>query len=448
MIRIEDKAKCCGCGACAARCPKGCIHMQPDDEGFLYPRTDTTACVACGRCEEVCPELNPLPARKPLRAVAAVCQDEALRLQSSSGGIFSLLAETVLARGGVVFGARFDKQWQVITDYTESLEGLAAFRGSKYVQAAVGGAYKDCERFLKEGREVLFSGTPCQIAGLQGFLGRDYKTLTLVDVACVGVPGPGLWHDYLSALTGARTELIRDVRFRDKSAGWRDSRFVLQYAAPVPASRTASETAGPSAAASSKTERLLEISMPRYKNPFFQALNTGLTARPGCYTCRFKSEGRSGSDLTLADCWGVEQLLAVGTPGVPTWDNGCPTSLLTDDKGTSLVIARSEKGARLLDSLGVTGCDCDYAAAVALNAGLRAGALRHPGREDFFRQYARLRERAAQAPAAASCGNGTPAPSGPKDSLWLDRLLKKAVTPPLHRKILNKLSALAGKARK
>ena len=398
MIKIEDNSQCCGCGACAARCPKGCIHMQPDDEGFLYPRTDTTACVACGRCEEVCPELNPLPARKPLRAVAAVCQDEALRLQSSSGGIFSLLAETVLARGGVVFGARFDKQWQVITDYTESLEGLAAFRGSKYVQAAVGGAYKDCERFLKEGREVLFSGTPCQIAGLQGFLGRDYKTLTLVDVACVGVPGPGLWHDYLSALTGARTELIRDVRFRDKSAGWRDSRFVLQYAAPVPASRTASETAGPSAAASSKTERLLEISMPRYKNPFFQALNTGLTASPGCYTCRFKSEGRSGSDLTLADGWGIE-------------------GPLNDDKGTSLVVIRSEKGEKLMASLQCLTLDCDYDQAVAMNAGLRVGSVKNKGRESFFKAY--------QA-----------------DPTQVSALLKKAVTPPLYQKILNKLKFL------
>jgi len=403
MIRIEDKAKCCGCGACASRCPKGCIRMVPDEEGFLYPRVDTTSCIDCGRCEDVCPEQEHSAPRRPLQTLAAVCEDEALRLQSSSGGIFSLLAQAVLARGGVVFGARFDESWQVVIDHTETLEGLAAFRGSKYVQAAMGRAYADCAAFLKAGREVLFTGTPCQIAGLKAFLGCDYPRLTLVDVACVGVPSPGVWQDYLRSevlksaedSTDGFPACVQEICFRDKSQGWKDSRFVL------------------------KTKGGGEQSMPRYKNPFFQALNTGLITRPGCYSCQLKSQGRSGSDLTLADCWGVEQL-------VPS--SHLNDSRFQDDKGVSLVVVRSEKGASLLKDLPLVGLECNYEKALALNAGLRAGphAAPHAGpragapskaREAFFHAY--------QA-----------------DKTQVGSLLKKAVMPPLYQKILNKLRSL------
>ena len=438
MIRIEDKAKCCGCGACAARCPKSCIRLVPDQEGFLYPEVDMTACVDCGRCEDVCPELNDSAPRKPLRALAAVCQDEALRLQSSSGGIFSLLAEAVLARGGVVFGARFDEQWQVVIDHTETLEGLAAFRGSKYVQAKVGRAYADCAAFLKAGREVLFTGTPCQIAGLKGLLGCDYPNLTLVDVACVGVPSPGVWADYLrceslAALPGAPAEAalaaLREVRFRDKSKGWKDSCMVLRWAADVQTASSAADAQTVPAAAGENLDGWVEHSAPRYKNPFFQALNTGLIARPSCYACQLKGEGRSGSDLTLADCWGVEQLLPA-TTGQP--DAEAARARLCDDKGSSLVIVRSSRGEALLQSLPMTVLDCDYEAAVRLNAGLRvsvpsshrpphaglrAGAPSSTAREAFFKAY-------QAAPTQVSA------------------LLKKAVTPPLYQKILNKLRSL------
>ncbi len=394
MIRIEDKAKCCGCGACAARCPKSCIRLVPDQEGFLYPEVDMTACVDCGRCEDVCPELNVGAARKPLKAMAAVCQDEALRLQSSSGGIFSLLAQAVLARGGVVFGARFDESWQVVIDHTETLEGLAAFRGSKYVQATMGRAYADCAAFLKAGREVLFTGTPCQIAGLKAFLGCDYPRLTLVDVACVGVPSPGVWASYLQGFPG-----VTDIRFRDKSEGWKDSRFVL------------------------KMKSGEEVSMPRYKNPFFQALNTGLITRPSCYSCQLKSEGRSGSDLTLADAWGVEQLMA------PSGD--LRDHRFQDDKGVNLVVVRSEKGASLLKDLPFVGLECNYEKALALNAGLRAGP--HAPHDPSHRLFSRCPQNTAR---KSFFDAWQAAPT------QVASLLKKAVTPPLYQKILNKLRSL------
>lgn len=433
MIRIEDKANCCGCGACAARCPKSCIRLVPDQEGFLYPEVDMTACVDCGRCEDVCPELNDSAPRKPLRALAAVCQDEALRLQSSSGGIFSLLAEAVLARGGVVFGARFDEQWQVVIDHTETLEGLAAFRGSKYVQAKVGRAYADCAAFLKTGREVLFTGTPCQIAGLKAFLGCDYPSLTLVDVACVGVPSPGLWQSYLrcesrAALPGASADAalvaLREVRFRDKSKGWKDSRMVLCWAADVQTASSAADAQTVPASTGENPDSWVEHSAPRYKNPFFQALNTGLTARPSCYACQLKGEGRSGSDLTLADGWGIE-------------------GPLNDDKGTSLVVIRSEKGEKLMASLQCLTLDCDFEHAASQNAGLRAGDASHRS------PHAGLRA-ASHRPPHAGPRAGAPSSTAREaffkayqaDPTQVSALLKKAVTPPLYQKILNKLRSL------
>ncbi|MGN1255613.1 MAG: coenzyme F420 hydrogenase/dehydrogenase beta subunit N-terminal domain-containing protein, partial [Bacteroidaceae bacterium] len=155
--------------------------MVEDQEGFLYPHIDESECIDCGLCERVCHELHPCDERKPLGVYAAFNKNEEVRLRSSSGGIFYLLAEQTIAEGGVVFGARFDKQWQAILDYAEEMSGVSAFMGSKYFQARTGRAFKDAEAFLKQGRKVLFSGSPCQIAGLHQFLRKDYDNLTTVD---------------------------------------------------------------------------------------------------------------------------------------------------------------------------------------------------------------------------------------------------------------------------
>ena len=138
MIQITDKSKCCGCTACVSVCPKRCIEMAGDEEGFLYPKADSAACIGCGLCEQVCPELRKNVERIPALVYAAKNKNEQIRLASSSGGIFTLLAEKVIAKGGVVFGARFDAKWNVVHDYTEAKDGLAAFRGSKYVQSRMG----------------------------------------------------------------------------------------------------------------------------------------------------------------------------------------------------------------------------------------------------------------------------------------------------------------------
>ena len=198
MITITDKSQCCGCSACAQRCPKQCISMQMDNEGFLYPQVDSSKCVDCHLCEKVCPVINQYEARTPLNVYAAKNSDGEVRNQSSSGGIFHILAERTIRNGGVVFGARFDKNWQVVIDYAEDMEGVEAFMGSKYVQSRIEHAYIDVKRFLAEGRDVLFSGTPCQVAGLRKFLCKHYENLLTVDFICHGTPSPKVWRIYLN----------------------------------------------------------------------------------------------------------------------------------------------------------------------------------------------------------------------------------------------------------
>ncbi len=197
MIEIKEKYNCCGCSACVQICPKQCISLSADNEGFLYPQVDTAVCINCGLCEKVCPVINQNEPRMPLEVYAAKNTDEEIRLKSSSGGIFTLLAEHIISEGGVVFGARFNENWEVVHDYTETVEGLESFRGSKYVQSIIGENFKKAKFFLDEGRNVLFSGTPCQVAGLKKFLRKEYENLLTVEVVCHGVPSPMVWHDYL-----------------------------------------------------------------------------------------------------------------------------------------------------------------------------------------------------------------------------------------------------------
>lgn len=158
MIDIIQKQDCCGCGACVQICPKGCMCMVEDTEGFLYPQVDKSVCVNCGLCEKVCPVIHQNKSRTPLKVYAAKNMDEEVRLKSSSGGIFTLLAESVIKRGGVVFGAKFDDEWMVVHDYTDNIEGVAAFRGSKYVQSIIGNAYRKVEQFETLEENIFIKG--------------------------------------------------------------------------------------------------------------------------------------------------------------------------------------------------------------------------------------------------------------------------------------------------
>ena len=346
VIQITDKHNCCGCGACASICPKHCITMQADNEGFLYPNVNEVDCIDCGLCEKVCHELHPFEKRKPQKVYAAINKNEEIRLKSSSGGIFYLLAEKTIAEGGVVCGARFDGQWQAVIDYAETMEGIKAFMGSKYVQARMATAYTDAKRFLTEGRKVLFSGTPCQIAGLHHFLRKPYDNLLTVDIICHGTPSPKVWDRYLEEVVTAGRKAINDVQFRNKRDGWKAFNFKMEY---------------------SKGEQTVSLCSHHQQNHFMRAFLRDMILRPSCYQCQAKS-GRSHSDITIADFWGINT-------EIPERD---------DDKGTGLVLVNTDKGQASLDWRNITFKETTAENAFRHNPAYFRSVAAHPKREVFF----------------------------------------------------------------
>lgn len=203
MIHITDKKNCCGCSACVQRCPKQCIRLEEDTEGFLYPQVDEETCIKCGLCEKVCPILNQADKLSVLEVLAVKNPNDEERMNSSSGGVFLPLAREVINQGGVVFGAVYDESWEVHHVYAEKIEDVYPMMGSEYLQSKIGNSFKDAERFLKQGREVLFVGSPCQIAGLRTYLrNKQYQNLLAVDFLCHGVPSPGVWRRYLAETYG------------------------------------------------------------------------------------------------------------------------------------------------------------------------------------------------------------------------------------------------------
>lgn len=372
MIKIDNKSQCCGCNACASRCPKQCITLQEDAEGFRYPVIDIALCIDCGVCERVCPVIHPGEERTPLQAFAAVNPDETIRMQSSSGGVFTAIAEQIIAEGGVVFGAAFDENWEVRHTYTETNEGLAAFRGSKYVQSRIDTAYQDAERFLKDGRKVLFSGTPCQVAGLKHYLRKEYDNLLAVDFICHGVPSPKVWRKYLEENFSARradagknsvlsssinkVPVITGIAFRDKTmAGWKKYSFVVR---------------GKSASKADKNTVLMSGIF--YENLYMQAFLNDLILRPSCYACPSK-KGQSGCDVTLADFWGIEYVL-------PSMDN---------DKGVSLLLAQTDRGENFISTYMPYCILVDINQALQYNLAFYKSYPIHPRRPYFFKRLDR-----------------------------------------------------------
>lgn len=345
MIQITDKTNCCGCEACAQVCPKACISMERDAEGFLYPHANLDICINCGLCEKVCPCLNGEEAKEPMAVYAAINPDEEVRRKSSSGGVFTLLAEQIISKGGVVFGARFDDNWQVEIVGAETMEQVATFRGSKYLQAKVGDSYKQCKAFLDAGREVLYSGTPCQIAGLLHYLRKRHANLSTVDFVCHGVPSPGVWKKYIEEVATAGKQAIREVSFRNKAKGWKRFSFYMNY---------------------DSDNNIVTMLSPLDKNPYMQAFLSDLILRPSCHDCPAKG-GKSHSDITIADFWGIQNIL-------PSMD---------DDKGTSLVLINTEKGEKVFPEDNLR-CEATTMDALRYNSAYNNSSRPNPKRDTFF----------------------------------------------------------------
>ncbi len=309
MINIKNKKDCCGCNACVQICPIHCISTITDEEGFSYPVVDNTVCINCNLCEKVCPVITQNIPRTPIVCYAAKNPNEDIRMKSSSGGVFSMLAERVINNNGVVFGACFNENWEVIHSYTETIDGITKFRGSKYVQSNIGNCYIKAKEFLNTGREVLFSGTPCQIAGLKRYLRKDYANLLTIDIICHGVPSPMVWHKYLSDIN-PDTLHLQEILFRDKSEGWKTFSF---HAKAMQGGNTVTLT---------KSRLYLEVFL---KN---------ICLRPSCHQCPTRS-GKGNSDITIADFWGIDVV----------------DSEFDDDKGVSLILPYSTKGLEIINSL-------------------------------------------------------------------------------------------------
>lgn len=306
---------CCGCGACAARCPKSCITMEADACGFPRPRVDASACVGCGACDAACPVLN-VPGEDVCEsALWAKAHDAGLLDRSSSGGVFGLLARDALSRGGVVAGAAWaDGCRELRHVIVEDESGLDAIMRSKYVQSSVGrGVYEGVRDALREGRPALFAGTACQVAGIRSYLGNlaDSGLFLGVDVICHGVPSPGLWRRWLGYVESRERGEISWVNFRSKATGWSSYSVVYECM-----------TEEESAPRSSSTR----FADDWYMRAFLQ--NASL--RPSCLDCPFKR--RCGSDVTLGDYWGVRRQ----HPEVPV-EGGVSAVICNTDRGVAAV---------------------------------------------------------------------------------------------------------------
>ncbi len=348
MINILEKKNCSGCSACAAICPKDCITMQVDEEGFKYPKVNNDECVKCGLCENICPVINPKEVLNNIpSAYATLNLNNEIRNQSSSGGIFYLLAEYVISLGGIVFGAKFDDDFRVVHDFADNLTDIKNFMGSKYLQSDMGKNYLKVKEFLNKGRIVLFTGTPCQIGGLKAFLGKDYENLICQDIICHGVPSPKVWKKYIEYRESkVKVKLLRTF-FRHKKYGWKMYSLQFEF--------------------SNCNEYIQKHNEDLYMRSFLRNLDL----RPSCYDCAFKNVSRE-ADITLADFWGISDV-------APEMD---------DDKGTSLVIVHSEKGKNLLDKIQskIRLLQVDFYKAIEHNPSMIQSEAYNPKRNAFMKE--------------------------------------------------------------
>ena len=277
QIIFENKEKCCGCNACVTICPKQCILMKEDEEGFLYPKINQELCIHCNICQKVCPVIkNKRNENSEILCYAAYSKDEEIRKKSSSGGIFTELSKQIFLNNGIVYGAGFTKEFEVEHQSSCSEIELGKLRGSKYVQSYIGNSYKEIKEKLEEGKFIYFSGTPCQVKGLYTYLNKEYNNLVTQDIICYGVSSPLVWRKYINKYSN-----LEKYQFRNKKFGWHYFSMYIK----------------------DKKEKYIR----RLNEDFFIRLfldNTIL--RPICYNCPIKEINGSWADITLAENLGVQ----------------------------------------------------------------------------------------------------------------------------------------------
>ena len=326
IVLFSNKEDCCGCGACMNACMKQAIHMKEDEYGFMYPEIDPSKCVQCGICQKACGYQYRKETAEHQLAYVAMAKDELLLKRSASGGIFAALATEILKKGGVVFGSSLEYKEGALTPEhikVDHISDLHKLQGSKYVQSSIGNTYRQVKEELETKKEVLFSGTPCQIAGLKSYLGdREYKNLFTVDIICHGVPSAKFFKSYLSVFEKKLHGKIIDFKFRDKNVGWGLLGRVLYL------DKNKHEK-----------NRVIKTRMSSYYTLFLKSD----IYRDSCYNCKYASSHRP-ADLSIGDYWGIQKEhpeYLVGMGGT-----------MDETKGISCIIVNTERGKVMLEQLG------------------------------------------------------------------------------------------------
>lgn len=300
----KEKKDCNGCGVCVSVCPKQCIKMKEDEEGFLYPVIDEKKCIKCNKCKNICS--NNLIVREKGEAYIAINKIDEQRKKSASGGMFFLLASNIQNKKGIVFGAKYNENLEVIHDYAKTLKECEEFMGSKYVRSNTDGIYDKVKEFLKEDKYVLFTGTPCQIAGLKLFLNKEYEKLITCEIICHANPSPKIFKKYIKELEVKRNKTVNIIEFRSKENGWSNSTPIINYSDGT------------------KEE----------DRTFYNAFIAELFNRPSCHSCVFSGIERQ-ADFTIGDLWGIEKIDAN----------------MNDKKGVSLLILNSLKAKNIFNEI-------------------------------------------------------------------------------------------------
>ncbi len=346
---ICEKKDCVGCSSCVSVCPKQCIEMKYDSEGFLHPSIDEDICIKCQKCVKVCPVNNveSFTRNTPRRTLAAWSKDDKIIKNSSSGGVFTELALSVISDGGVIFGACQIDGYKVVHTYITNKEELSKLQGSKYIQSDINNSYLKVREFLKLGRKVLFTGTSCQIMGLKSFLGKDNELLFTCEVVCHGVPSPGVFKDYISMLSNKYNDNIISIRYRDKSKGWKSPRVIFEFSK-----------------GKKKKSQL-------YNDEFLLGFRKDLYLRECCYNKNCRSEKRI-SDITLGDFWGCRNI-----------------SNKQSLKGVSLVLINTERGEKLINNINncIEIVEKDFKEASLHNKALNKQIGKISKRDEFFKDY-------------------------------------------------------------
>ena len=351
---------CCGCGLCIEECPQKCIELSQDEEGFYYPSIDSLACIKCGKCLSSCTYKKGIenPVLGPAQCFIGYNKDETIRNMSSSGGLFYEIGKSILEQSGVVYGAAFDTDFSVRHIRIDKVEQLKMLQTSKYVQSRLDDIFKCILVDLKQGKPVLFSGTPCQVAAVNSLACNHHleKSLFLVDIICHGVPSPELWNSYMTYKQGEGKKTIINVNFRDKTHGaksWHDYCLFMEY------------SDGSSQARSHDVDA------------YMQTFLSNQNIRPSCFDCVYKDYNYR-SDMTMGDAWKVEKTHA-------EW---------ADDKGTSLIIIRSKKGMELLKDLPDSFCcvENSYRLWEKYNPSLVQPSGKSASREALFAEFSERKD--------------------------------------------------------